>query len=129
MRGLAIKKKLFKSTEGSRISLFSSGLRPKRTLRLVLWTAEEQGGVGAFHYYQSHKVRAARLLGFSHGIQRRQQFPLLSWRIVKCTPHVTTECSCYPEVSLSDQPVDPPQVTITLTFITTDWFRLFLNFI
>ncbi|XP_037658666.1 carboxypeptidase Q isoform X2 [Choloepus didactylus] len=31
------------------------GLRPKRTLRLVLWTAEEQGGVGAFQYYQLHK--------------------------------------------------------------------------
>ncbi|XP_011808137.1 PREDICTED: carboxypeptidase Q-like, partial [Colobus angolensis palliatus] len=31
-------------------------LRPKRTLRLVLWTAEEQGGVGAFQYYQLHKV-------------------------------------------------------------------------
>lgn len=32
------------------------GLRPKRTLRLVLWTAEEQGGVGALHYYQLHKA-------------------------------------------------------------------------
>uniref|UniRef100_A0A0N8EUW2 Carboxypeptidase Q n=1 Tax=Heterocephalus glaber TaxID=10181 RepID=A0A0N8EUW2_HETGA len=32
------------------------GLRPKRTLRLVLWTAEEQGGVGAFQYYQLHKI-------------------------------------------------------------------------
>ncbi|KAM6216094.1 carboxypeptidase Q [Rhynchocyon petersi] len=32
------------------------GLRPKRTLRLVLWTAEEQGGVGAFQYYQLHKA-------------------------------------------------------------------------
>ncbi|XP_040828554.1 carboxypeptidase Q isoform X2 [Ochotona curzoniae] len=32
------------------------GLRPKRTLRLVLWTAEEQGGVGASQYYQLHKV-------------------------------------------------------------------------
>ncbi|XP_005381893.1 PREDICTED: carboxypeptidase Q [Chinchilla lanigera] len=32
------------------------GLRPKRTLRLVLWTAEEQGGLGAFQYYQLHKV-------------------------------------------------------------------------
>ncbi|XP_074841779.1 carboxypeptidase Q isoform X2 [Carettochelys insculpta] len=32
------------------------GLRPKRTLRLVLWTAEEQGGVGAEQYYQLHKV-------------------------------------------------------------------------
>lgn len=32
------------------------GLRPKRTLRLVLWTGEEQGGVGASQYYQLHKV-------------------------------------------------------------------------
>ncbi|XP_062935707.1 carboxypeptidase Q isoform X2 [Cynocephalus volans] len=32
------------------------GLQPKRTLRLVLWTAEEQGGIGAFQYYQLHKV-------------------------------------------------------------------------
>lgn len=32
------------------------GLRPKRTLRLVLWTAEEQGGIGAEQYYQLHKV-------------------------------------------------------------------------
>ncbi|XP_054548072.1 carboxypeptidase Q isoform X2 [Talpa occidentalis] len=32
------------------------GLRPKRTLRLVLWTAEEQGGVGASQYYQMHKA-------------------------------------------------------------------------
>lgn len=32
------------------------GLRPKRTLRLVLWTAEEQGGIGASQYYQSHKA-------------------------------------------------------------------------
>ncbi|XP_038601018.1 carboxypeptidase Q isoform X1 [Tachyglossus aculeatus] len=31
------------------------GLRPKRTLRLVLWTAEEQGGVGSLKYYQTHK--------------------------------------------------------------------------
>ncbi|XP_077665048.1 carboxypeptidase Q isoform X2 [Eretmochelys imbricata] len=31
------------------------GLRPKRTLRLVLWTAEEPGGVGAEQYYQLHK--------------------------------------------------------------------------
>ncbi|NP_001230620.1 carboxypeptidase Q precursor [Sus scrofa] len=33
-----------------------SWLRPKRTLRLVLWTAEEQGGIGAFQYYQLHKA-------------------------------------------------------------------------
>lgn len=33
-----------------------SGLRPRRTLRAVLWTAEEQGGVGAQQYYDLHKV-------------------------------------------------------------------------
>lgn len=32
------------------------GLRPKRTLRMVLWTAEEFGGVGAQAYYDQHKV-------------------------------------------------------------------------
>ncbi|XP_027621284.1 carboxypeptidase Q isoform X2 [Tupaia chinensis] len=34
------------------------GLRPKRTLRMVLWTAEEQGGIGAYQYYQLHKEPA-----------------------------------------------------------------------
>lgn len=33
-----------------------SGLRPRRTLRAVLWTAEEQGGVGAQQYFDLHKV-------------------------------------------------------------------------
>uniref|UniRef100_A0A8D0YAF6 Carboxypeptidase Q n=1 Tax=Sus scrofa TaxID=9823 RepID=A0A8D0YAF6_PIG len=37
-------------------SLTVEWLRPKRTLRLVLWTAEEQGGIGAFQYYQLHKA-------------------------------------------------------------------------
>ncbi|XP_029359220.1 carboxypeptidase Q isoform X1 [Echeneis naucrates] len=32
------------------------GLRPRRTMRTVLWTAEEQGGVGAQQYYNLHKV-------------------------------------------------------------------------
>ncbi|XP_003219567.2 carboxypeptidase Q [Anolis carolinensis] len=32
------------------------GLRPKRTLRLVLWTGEEQGGIGAEQYYKLHKM-------------------------------------------------------------------------
>ncbi|XP_043921564.1 carboxypeptidase Q isoform X2 [Protopterus annectens] len=36
------------------------GLRPKRTLRLVLWTGEEQGGVGASQYYQLHKVNISK---------------------------------------------------------------------
>ncbi|XP_045181827.2 carboxypeptidase Q-like isoform X2 [Mercenaria mercenaria] len=31
------------------------GLRPKRTLRMVLWTAEEFGGIGAQSYYEQHK--------------------------------------------------------------------------
>ncbi|KAM4568284.1 carboxypeptidase Q-like [Fundulus diaphanus] len=31
------------------------GLRPRRTLRVVLWTAEEQGGVGAQQYFKLHK--------------------------------------------------------------------------
>nr|XP_033790342.1 carboxypeptidase Q [Geotrypetes seraphini]XP_033790345.1 carboxypeptidase Q [Geotrypetes seraphini] len=31
------------------------GLSPKRTLRLVLWTGEEQGGVGSRQYYELHK--------------------------------------------------------------------------
>lgn len=35
------------------------GLRPKRTLRLVLWTAEEQGGIGASQYYERHKVNVS----------------------------------------------------------------------
>lgn len=39
-------------------SIIVPGLRPKRTLRLVLWTAEEQGGVGAFQYYLLHQVGA-----------------------------------------------------------------------
>ncbi|MED6267004.1 hypothetical protein CHARACLAT_007758, partial [Characodon lateralis] len=31
------------------------GLRPRRTLRAVLWTAEEQGSVGAQQYFSLHK--------------------------------------------------------------------------
>ncbi|XP_076844546.1 carboxypeptidase Q-like [Brachyhypopomus gauderio] len=32
------------------------GLRPRRTLRTVLWSAEEAGGLGAAQYYQQHKA-------------------------------------------------------------------------
>ncbi|XP_062320759.1 carboxypeptidase Q-like [Osmerus eperlanus] len=32
------------------------GLHPRRTLRAVLWTGEEQGGVGAAQYFQQHKA-------------------------------------------------------------------------
>uniref|UniRef100_H2LIR4 Carboxypeptidase Q n=1 Tax=Oryzias latipes TaxID=8090 RepID=H2LIR4_ORYLA len=31
------------------------GLHPRRTLRTILWTAEEQGGVGAQQYFSLHK--------------------------------------------------------------------------
>uniref|UniRef100_A0A8D0BM81 Carboxypeptidase Q n=1 Tax=Salvator merianae TaxID=96440 RepID=A0A8D0BM81_SALMN len=37
------------------------GLRPKRTLRLVLWTAEEQGGIGAEQYYQQHEANISNV--------------------------------------------------------------------
>ena len=35
------------------------GLKPKRTLRLVMWTDEEDGGVGSNQYFQLHKVNAS----------------------------------------------------------------------
>lgn len=31
------------------------GLQPKRTIRMVLWTAEEEGGFGSQQYYEKHK--------------------------------------------------------------------------
>lgn len=34
-------------------------MKPKRTLRLVLWTDEEAGGVGSRQYYEAHKAEAA----------------------------------------------------------------------
>ncbi|XP_069587769.1 carboxypeptidase Q [Ranitomeya imitator] len=37
------------------------GLHPKRTIRLVLWTGEEQGGVGASQYYDMHKKDIANM--------------------------------------------------------------------
>ena len=35
------------------------GLQPKRTVRLVMWTDEENGGVGSLQYYQLHKVNSS----------------------------------------------------------------------
>ncbi|XP_078359744.1 carboxypeptidase Q-like [Oculina patagonica] len=34
-------------------------LRPKRTMRMVLWTGEEEGLLGAQQYYNRHKVNAS----------------------------------------------------------------------
>lgn len=39
----------------SLVILKSLGLRPKRTLRAILWTAEEEGLVGAFNYFKTHE--------------------------------------------------------------------------
>lgn len=38
------------------------GLTPKRTVRLVMWTDEEDGGVGSYQYYQQHKKEAADIV-------------------------------------------------------------------
>ncbi|CAD5119901.1 DgyrCDS8481 [Dimorphilus gyrociliatus] len=35
----------------------SLGLKPKRTIRAVLWTAEEFGMIGSSQYFNNHKVR------------------------------------------------------------------------
>ena len=34
------------------------GLKPKRTMRMVMWTDEEAGGVGSKQYYDAHKDEA-----------------------------------------------------------------------
>lgn len=81
MRGLAIFKKIKINWRITYfILLFFSGLRPKRTLRLVLWTAEEQGGIGAFQYYQLHKVRKQPWIAGHLHMCCQCKFCLLSWR-------------------------------------------------
>lgn len=62
--GVAIRKSPT-STDRSLLLLFPLGLRPKRTLRLVLWTAEEQGALGASQYYQLHKVKTSSICTIS----------------------------------------------------------------
>ncbi|XP_054636646.1 carboxypeptidase Q-like isoform X5 [Dunckerocampus dactyliophorus] len=37
------------------------GLRPRRTMRTVLWTGEEAGGVGAQQYFNRHKVNVSNI--------------------------------------------------------------------
>ncbi|XP_013390053.1 carboxypeptidase Q-like [Lingula anatina] len=36
------------------------GLEPKRTMRAVMWTAEEEGVIGGQAYYNTHKVNASK---------------------------------------------------------------------
>ena len=37
------------------------GLTPKRTVRLMLWTDEENGGVGSAQYYAAHRMEADKV--------------------------------------------------------------------
>lgn len=39
-------------------------LRPKRTIRAILWTAEEVGLVGSTSYHKSHKANEANEFSF-----------------------------------------------------------------
>ncbi|EDO40745.1 predicted protein [Nematostella vectensis] len=42
------------------LSIFRQmNLRPKRTLRMVLWTGEEEGLIGGMKYYNDHKVNVS----------------------------------------------------------------------
>lgn len=50
------------------------GLRPRRTLRTVLWTAEEQGGVGAQQYFNIHKVLSTVTANRRHVASAVKQF-------------------------------------------------------
>eukprot|EP01136_Pigoraptor_vietnamica_P025174 Opistho-1_new@6957 len=43
----------------SLLAIKQLGLRPKRTIRLVLWTSEEYGGVGGDAYYDAHKANVS----------------------------------------------------------------------
>nr|XP_029499540.1 carboxypeptidase Q-like [Oncorhynchus nerka] len=65
------------------------GLRPRRTLRTVLWSAEEQGGVGAQQYFQLHKV------SFYHGAS--------CWLFtvhLTCTPSPLSSCHTVHPIAL-----------------------------
>src|SRR5437762_947915 len=44
-------------------TIMHAGLRPRRTLRFVLFTGEEQGLDGSFAYYKEHKAEWANHLG------------------------------------------------------------------
>ena len=40
-----------------------SGLKPRRTMRLIGWVCEEFGGVGAEQYYMNHKNESSNMVG------------------------------------------------------------------
>ncbi|HET9802594.1 MAG TPA: M28 family peptidase [Candidatus Acidoferrum sp.] len=51
------------ATLGAADTILRAGLRPKRTLRFVLFTGEEQGLDGSFAYYKQHKGEWTNHLG------------------------------------------------------------------
>jgi carboxypeptidase Q len=51
------------TTLGAADTLMRSGLRPRRTIRFVLFTGEEQGLDGSFAYVNQHKAELANHLG------------------------------------------------------------------
>jgi carboxypeptidase Q len=48
---------------GAAEAILKSGFKPRRTLRFVLFTGEEQGLLGSFAYCQTHKAEMANHLG------------------------------------------------------------------
>jgi carboxypeptidase Q len=51
------------TTLGAADAILRSGLKPKRTIRFVLFTGEEQGLLGSFAYVEQHKSEMANHLG------------------------------------------------------------------
>lgn len=51
------------TTLGAADAIMRSGLKPKRTIRFVLFTGEEQGLVGSFAYVKEHQSEMANHLG------------------------------------------------------------------
>jgi len=51
------------ATLGAANAILRAGLRPRRTIRFVLFTGEEQGLDGSFAYYKQHKAEWSNHLG------------------------------------------------------------------
>jgi carboxypeptidase Q len=54
-------------------AIVAAGVRPRRTLRFVLWSGEEQGMIGSWRYVQQHRAELDRIVAyvnFDEGIGR-----------------------------------------------------------